>query len=84
MSKQKRGEKLTVPQVAERLGITPSAWRGMVTRGKQARAAGKSTPGLAPEADGQHDGRTPWWFEATIAEFQARRPGQGWRAGSGK
>lgn len=84
MPRKKRGEKLTGVQVAERLGIKPSSWRGMVTRGEQARAQGKTTPGLAPAADGMLDGRTPFWWESTIEEFQARRPGHGWRSGSVK
>lgn len=78
---KKRGEKLTVPQVAELLGVGPATWRGYVTRARQAHAAGKVTPSVAPLPDGEYDGRTPWWFESTIAEFQSRRRGHGWRAG---
>lgn len=83
MSK-KSGEKLTVPQVAARLGITTSAWRGYVSRARKAHAEGRVTPSVAPLPDGEYDGRTPWWWESTIAEFQARRRGPGWRAGQGK
>ena len=81
---KKRGEKLTVPQVAERLGIRASAWRGYVSRSRAARAAGRVTPSLAPLPDGEYDGRTPWWWESTIAEWQGRRRGHGWRASGEK
>jgi hypothetical protein len=83
MAKKNLGAKLTVAEVAARLGITPSAWRGYVSRAKRERAAGKVRPSQAPAADGQYDERTPWWWEATIAEYQKARRGQGWRSGAG-
>jgi hypothetical protein len=58
-------EKLTISQVAERLGIAPSTWRGYVSREQ------------APRADGQFDRRTPWWWDTTIDNW--KRPGPGTR-----
>lgn len=84
MPRKKRGEMLTVPQVADRLGITPSAWRAYVSKARTARAAGRETPSLAPPPDGQYDARTPWWWESTIDEWNASRRGRGWRAGAGE
>ncbi|MEU8158086.1 hypothetical protein AB0B94_30905 [Micromonospora sp. NPDC048986] len=84
MPRKNRGAKLTVPQVAERLGISPPTWRGYVSKAKKEREAGKVLPSHAPEADGKYDDRTPWWWEATIAEYEESRRGQGWRAGEGK
>lgn len=81
MSKKKRGEKLTVPQVAERLQITPAAWRAYVSRARKAHTEGRVTPSMAPLPDGQYDERTPWWWESTIDEWNASRRGRGWRAG---
>ena len=52
---------MTVPQVADMLGIKPGTWRAYVTREQ------------APAADGQHDGRTPWWYESTVRAWRVRR-----------
>jgi hypothetical protein len=60
-------EKLTVTQAAQRAGITPGAWRSYVTRGR------------APKPDGQHDGRTPWWWDSTVDQWRTNRPGRGRR-----
>jgi hypothetical protein len=82
MPRKNRGAKLTVPEVAERLEITPSTWRTYQFKARQAHAEGKVTPSTAPLPDGQYDGRTPWWWESTIAEYLKSRRGQGWRAGA--
>lgn len=82
MPRKQRGEKLTAPQVAERLGITASAWRGYVSRARKAAAEGKSRPSDAPMPDGEHDKRTPWWWESTVDDWRRSRRGQGWRAGA--
>ena len=55
-------DKLTTAQVAEAIGIKPATFRAYVSRGQ------------APEPDGWHDARTPWWFAATIHEWNAKRP----------
>lgn len=60
-------DKLTVAQVAARLDIQPGTWRGMVSRGG------------APQADGHHDQRTPWWYASTIREWSAQRHREGTR-----
>lgn len=60
-------EKLTVAQVAARLGIAPSTWRSYVNTKH------------APAKDGEYDRRTPWWFASTIDAWAAARPGRGAR-----
>ena len=54
-------ERLTVPQVAALLGVTTSTWRAYVTRGQ------------APEPDGRHSVRVPWWWRSRIEQWQASR-----------
>jgi hypothetical protein len=77
---KKTDAKLTVPDVAARLGISPSTWRGYVARAKKDREAGRDRPGLAPAADGHYDRRTPWWWESTVDAYQSVRVGRGSRA----
>lgn len=84
MPRKNRGAKLTVPQAAERVGVPASTWRSYVSRANKARKEGRVTPSMAPEADGEYDGRTPWWWESTIDEWMGSRRGRGWRAGEGK
>jgi hypothetical protein len=52
-------------EVAERLGITQSTWNSYVYRGQ------------APQPDGERDTRRPYWYESTIDEYAANRPGRG-------
>ena len=55
---------MTVPQVADMLGIKPGTWRAYVAR-----------DGRAPLPDGQHDKRTPWWWRSTVTAWdEAGRP----------
>lgn len=60
-------EKLTRPQAAARAGVKPDTWGGYVSRG------------YAPEPDGRHDRRTPWWWDTTVDEWKRDRKGQGAR-----
>ena len=55
-----------VAPVAYRQG-DGSTWRAYVHRGH------------APKPDGWYDKRTPWWWESTIDEWMANRPGRGAR-----
>jgi len=47
-------DRLTVGEAAEVLGIRPGTFRVRVHRGR------------VPAADGQIDGRTPFWYRSTI------------------
>jgi hypothetical protein len=67
MARKNRGVQLGTAAAAERAGCAASTWRGYVSRG------------YAPKPDGHHDARTPWWYEATVDEWKARRPGAGAR-----
>lgn len=60
-------KKLRVTEAAARAGVADSTWRAYVAREQ------------APAADGQYDGRTPYWFESTVDAWIAARPGQGTR-----
>jgi hypothetical protein len=55
-------ERLTVGQVAERLGIKPATWRAYVARNEALRA------------DGHYDLRTPWWWDETIDRYEREHP----------
>jgi hypothetical protein len=55
-------ERLTVPAVAERLGIRPSTWLAYVARDR------------APRPDGRYDRRTPWWYASTIDGWRTTTP----------
>jgi predicted DNA-binding transcriptional regulator AlpA len=67
-------------QVAARVGVAPSSWRSLVSRG------------LAPVADVPDDDRPahsrfPRWRRSTVDRWAASRPGQGFRSdllGEGK
>ncbi len=48
-------------------GTSPDTWSGYVTRRQ------------APECDSRDDTGHPWWFELTIREWVAARPGRGAR-----
>lgn len=52
-------DQLTVREVAELLGIAPVTFRAYVSRGR------------APKADGQFDGRTPYWLRSTIESWRS-------------
>jgi transposase-like protein len=54
--------KLRIRDIADRLNIQPGTWRDYVSRDQ------------APKPDGHFDLRTPYWFEATIAQYEASRP----------
>lgn len=56
------GTRLTVSEVAEMVGVKPATFRSYVSRGQ------------APKADGQYDGRTPFWFYATIVAWKRDTP----------
>lgn len=58
--------KLTAKQAAELAGVSSSTWRSYVARGR------------APARDGQF-GRESWWWESTVREWMASRPGRGAR-----
>lgn len=53
---------LTTAQVAKRLGIKPSTWRSLVTRGS------------APQPSGYYDGRTPYWMPMAVDTWRAIHP----------
>jgi hypothetical protein len=55
--------------LAARLGIDPGSVTRYVHRGD------------GPEPDG-HIGSSPWWYEKTVSEWLANRPGRG--AGGGR
>lgn len=59
------GDRLTVREVAEHLGIAPSTFRAYVARD------------FAPKPDGQYDARTPWWSRETVEAWAAGRPRAG-------
>lgn len=46
---------------------TATAWSSYVSRGR------------APQCDGRHDGRTPWWWASTINDWKKGKTGQGAR-----
>ena len=51
-------DELTTADVAALLNIQPVTWRAYVSRGQ------------APPADGQFDGRTPYWLRSTIETWR--------------
>lgn len=57
--------KLTTAQFAERIGIARQTLNAYVWRGQ------------APKPDGHYDLRTPWWYQSTVDEWIAKRPGRG-------
>lgn len=49
------------------LGVTPSAWRSYVAKGR------------APQPDGIDEGfGKPYWLKATLDTWKESRPGRGW------
>lgn len=50
--------KLTVTEIAALYGIKPATFRAYVKREQ------------APPADGQHDGRTPYWRRSTLEQWR--------------
>lgn len=57
-------------QAAARAGVQPDTWNSYVSRGWP-----RGNP--APKPDGQIDGRTPYWFPATVDAWKRRRPRAG-------
>jgi hypothetical protein len=55
-------ERLTVAQVADRIGVAASTWRSYVARGQ------------APKPDGHYDARTPWWLAEVVDAWRATHP----------
>lgn len=64
-SKPGSDRKLRAAEAAKLAGVATGTWHGYVSRGQ------------APPADGRYDGRTPWWFESTVRQWQGSRPGPG-------
>lgn len=54
-------DRLTSTDITRMLGITPELWRQWRHRGK------------APQSDGYHDRRTPYWLRSTIETWQETR-----------
>jgi hypothetical protein len=79
MKKKDRGAQLLSPAVAARIGVKPGTWRKYQSIAKKEREAGRDRKNLAPEADGHHDARTPFWYEATIDRWTEDRTGPGAR-----
>ena len=66
-------KKVRSAEVAARIGVSYASFRRMRCR-----------PGYAPEPDG-YDGRSPWWYIATIEEWKKTRPTRGkWKVRYGK
>jgi hypothetical protein len=67
-----RIDRVTGPQVADMLGISPATWRSYVSRG------------MAPDAGG-HDPGTgrPWWDREAVLSWHESRRGQDWRRTDG-
>lgn len=60
------GRQLDIAAVAERIDVRAVTVRGYLRTGH------------IPPPDGRL-GRSPWWWETTIEEWEATRPGQGAR-----
>lgn len=54
-------DKLTSTDITRMLNITPELWRQWRHRGK------------APQPDGHHDRRTPYWLRSTITTWNTTR-----------
>jgi hypothetical protein len=70
-----KGEKLYADEAAAMVGVRPSTWRGYCTEAPGRRRQ-------APQADGtdiEAGHARPWWWESTIREYIATRPGRGSR-----
>ena len=55
-------ERLTVAQVAARIGVAASTWRSYVARDQ------------APKPDGHYDARTPWWLAEAVDAWRVEHP----------
>ncbi len=64
---------LTTKEVAMLVGVEPSSWRSMVSRGLAPR------PDDAGDESVPRNRRNPRWKVSTVGEFRASRPGQGRR-----
>lgn len=62
-----RGRKLVTAEAAEVGGVSAANWRGWRSRGLP-----RNNP--VPPPDGEHDKRTPWWWERTVLEWRDARP----------
>lgn len=72
---------LDLAAIAEREGWTITTARTLHKRAQRRRRENRPRPGDLPPPDGRA-GRAPWWYEPTIAAWEANRPGQG--AGGGR
>ena len=60
-----KNQKLCSAAAAAVAGVELNTWSSYVARHQ------------APKPDGHHDGRTPYWFSATVHEYVRTRPGRG-------
>lgn len=67
---------LTLPQIAERIGVSVDSIRVYHQRASKNRRDGNVRPGDMPPPD-QHFGRSPVWKLATIIAWERKRPGRG-------
>ena len=72
---------LTLPEIAARIGVGADSIRVYHQRATKNRKLGTPRPGDLPAPD-QTFGRSPVWKEATVAKWEAKRPGRG--AGGGR
>ena len=64
-------KKLTIGDVAERLGIKKVTWRSYVSRGQAPKPDGWDLPAPGTAS------AVPWWWEKTINEYERGRVGTG-------
>lgn len=67
---------LTLPEIAERIGVTVDSIRVYHQRAARNRRDGNARPGDLPEPD-RHYGRSPVWKLQSIIRWEAKRPGRG-------
>lgn len=72
---------LDLATLANRQDWTLTTARTLHKRALRRRRENQPRPGDLPPPDG-HAGRSPWWLETTIEEWEKRRPGRG--AGGGR
>lgn len=67
---------LTLPEIAERIGVGVDSIRVYHQRASKNRRDGNVRPGDMPPPD-QQFGRSPVWKLASIIRWEQRRPGRG-------